>query len=86
MNYNSISEQQLIILNELENIPNVLQTTLVQFLENGGHVLIIPHQKLGINSYNGFFGKIIQNGNFARNYVWKSFKSIKFYFWIQIII
>ena len=28
VNYNSIQEQQLIVLNELKNIPNVLQTTL----------------------------------------------------------
>jgi len=57
VNYNSIAEQQLIVLNELQNIPNVLQTTLEQFLENGGHLLIIPHQKLEVNSYNGFFRK-----------------------------
>lgn len=57
VNYNSISEQQLIVLNELKNIPNVLQTTLIQFLENGGHLLIIPHQRLQANSYNSFFRK-----------------------------
>ena len=57
VNYNSISEQQLIVLNELKNIPNVLQTSLVQFLENGGHLLIIPHQRLEVNSYNSFFKK-----------------------------
>lgn len=58
LNYNSISEQQLIILNQLENIPNVLQSTLVQFLENGGHLVIIPDVRFQINSYNTFFGKI----------------------------
>ena len=58
LNYNSISEQQLIILNQLENIPNVLQSTLVQFLENGGHLVIIPDAKSQINSYNTFFQKI----------------------------
>ena len=58
LNYNSISEQQLIILNQLENIPNVLQSTLVQFLENGGHLVIVPDAKSQINSYNTFFRKI----------------------------
>ena len=58
VNYNSISEQQLIILNQLENIPNVLQSTLVQFLENGGHLVIVPDAKSQINSYNTFFRKI----------------------------
>jgi hypothetical protein len=57
VNYNAISEQQLIVLNELQTIPNVLQTTLVQFLENGGHLLIIPNEKLEVNSYNSFFRK-----------------------------
>lgn len=58
LNYNAVPEQQLIILNELENIPNVLQSTLVQFLENGGHLMIIPHVKSQINSYNTFINKI----------------------------
>jgi hypothetical protein len=57
VNYNSISSQQLIILNQLENIPNVLQATLVDFLKNGGHLLIIPDQISDINSFNTFFGK-----------------------------
>ena len=55
VNYNSIAEQQLIILNELQNIPNVLQTTLIQFLENGGHLLIIPHQLVEVCPYYSFF-------------------------------
>ena len=65
VNYNTIPEQQFIILNQLENIPNVLQTTLVQFLQNGGHLLIIPNEQSDIVSYNTFFetfasGRIIQ--------------------------
>jgi len=58
VNYNSIPEKQLIILNELETIPNVLQNTLLQFAKNGGHLLIIPNQKIEIASYNLFFSKI----------------------------
>lgn len=58
VNYNSIPEKQLIILNELETIPNVLQNTLLQFAKNGGHLLIIPNEKIEIASYNLFFSKI----------------------------
>tara|TARA_R110002073_G_scaffold8207_3_gene45747 strand:+ start:34414 stop:36369 length:1956 start_codon:yes stop_codon:yes gene_type:complete len=58
INYNSIPEKQLIILNELETIPNVLQNTLLQFAKNGGHLLIIPNQKIETASYNLFFSKI----------------------------
>ena len=65
VNYNSISDQQLIILNQLENIPNVLQSTMIQFLENGGHLLLIPDQKSNLNSYNSFFQKM-SNGRISR--------------------
>lgn len=58
INYNIISDQQLIILNELQTISNVLQNTLTQFVEDGGHLLIIPNQKLDIPSYNNFLQKI----------------------------
>ena len=58
LNYNNISDQQLIISNQLTDIPNVLQTALIQFLENGGHLVIIPDAKSQINSYNTFLGKI----------------------------
>lgn len=65
VNYNAISDQQLIILNQLENIPNVLQSTIIQFLENGGHLLLIPDQKSDINSYNSLFQKM-SNGQITR--------------------
>lgn len=57
-NYNSLSEQQLIILNELESIPNVLQNSLDQFVQNGGHLLIIPNKNLDFATYNSFLKKM----------------------------
>ncbi|MEQ6124171.1 BatA domain-containing protein [Pseudotenacibaculum sp. MALMAid0570] len=57
VNFNSIPNQQLIILNQLENITNALQNSLVQFLKDGGHLLIIPNEKSEIASYNTFFRK-----------------------------
>ncbi|RXP52318.1 hypothetical protein EC396_11745 [Lutibacter sp. HS1-25] len=54
LNYNSIQNQQFIVLNELEIIPNELTTILIEFLQNGGHFAIIPAKKTDINLYNQF--------------------------------
>ncbi len=54
-NYNSIDKQQLIILNELEKIPQSLVTSVHNFIKNGGHLVIIPNKEIDFNSYNGFF-------------------------------
>lgn len=58
INYNSILKQQLIILNELENIPEIVANKIVEFSKNGGHLVIIPNQNTNINSYNNFLKKI----------------------------
>ena len=50
--YNSIPKQQLIVLNEIENIPKVLIKKLLEFPDNGGSLIIIPNKKSTINSYN----------------------------------
>ncbi|WP_282122220.1 BatA domain-containing protein [Algibacter mikhailovii] len=52
VNYNDIDRQQLIILNELDNIPNPLITSLKQFITKGGSLVIIPSQSINIESYN----------------------------------
>ncbi len=65
-NYNSINKQQLIILNELKNIPTSLTTSINNFIKKGGHLIVIPNQELDINSYNSFLkniniGKIVDH-------------------------
>jgi hypothetical protein len=52
LNFNDISKQNLIILNELVSIPVSLSNALQNFTNNGGNVLIIPAIKANINSYN----------------------------------
>lgn len=52
LNYNTISNQNLIVLNELKNIPNALTTALLAFTENGGHLIVIPSNSKTFNSYN----------------------------------
>src|SRR5690606_5581304 len=54
LDYNLLTEQNTIILNQLENIPISLQTILKSFSENGGTLIIIPHTKINIAHYNTF--------------------------------
>ena len=49
--YNTVNEQHLLILNELESIPAVLTNTLNEFINKGGSLVIIPPINLDINTY-----------------------------------
>ena len=55
VNYNTIKKQQLIVLNELKNIPLSLQNTLTDFLKKSGQLVIIPSAETNISSYNLLF-------------------------------
>jgi hypothetical protein len=44
LDYNSI-ENKIIVLNELDGIPQALQTTSRSFVENGGNLIVIPSEK-----------------------------------------
>ena len=68
INYNLIPSQQLIILNQLQNISDILNNSLQQFIKGGGHLLIIPNKNIKISSYNSFLktfnkGFIIKNNS-----------------------
>jgi hypothetical protein len=52
LNYNDLENQNLIILNELKEIPSSLITALNSFTDNGGYILIIPSNESILNSYN----------------------------------
>ncbi|GAA4302915.1 BatA domain-containing protein [Aestuariibaculum suncheonense] len=56
LNYNDIEQQQLIVLNELKDIPNALVAALKSFTNQGGSLLIIPSDEANINSYNALLG------------------------------
>lgn len=61
LDYNSIEEQDAIVLNELEEIPQALQTTLKSFVEKGGNLVLIPSAKNMVSNLNPFlkvFGNI----------------------------
>lgn len=52
LNYSDISQQNLIVLHELERIPNALIPTLKSFTDNGGTLLTIPASSTDIDNYN----------------------------------
>jgi hypothetical protein len=58
LNFNDISKQNLIVLNELKSIPLSLTNTLQNFTNNGGIVLVIPSVKADLSSYNKALSKM----------------------------
>jgi len=52
LNYSDIENQNLIVLNELESIPNSLTTALKAFTDKGGFLMIIPSEKSDLQTYN----------------------------------
>jgi len=61
LDYNLLDKQDAIILNELKDIPQALQTTLKSFAEKGGNVVVIPSAESSLTNMNTFlsnFGSI----------------------------
>ncbi|CAM1346565.1 BatA domain-containing protein [Tenacibaculum crassostreae] len=58
VNYNTIPKQHLVILNELEDIPQTLINSLESYTENGGNIIIIPNKNSTFTSYNSLFNKL----------------------------
>ena len=61
LDYNAIEKQDAIILNELDEIPQALETTLKSFVEKGGNLIMIPSAKntlVNLNSFLKIFGNI----------------------------
>lgn len=54
LDYNLIDKQDAIVLNELKEIPQALQTTLKSFVEKGGNVILIPSLESTTSNLNSF--------------------------------
>jgi hypothetical protein len=52
LDYNSLQKQDAIILNELDEIPQALITTLKSFYNEGGNIIIIPSEKSSLQNLN----------------------------------
>ncbi len=57
LDYNLIENQDAIVLNEVEEIPQALQTTLHSFVEKGGNLILIPSAKSSISNLNSLVQK-----------------------------
>ncbi len=58
LDYNSIDKQDAIVLNELIEIPQALQTTLKSFVTKGGNVIVIPSETTAIPNLNTFLSTL----------------------------
>ena len=54
LDYNKLEEQDAIVLNELDEIPQALSTTLKSFVEKGGNLIAIPSAINSITNLNSF--------------------------------
>ena len=54
LDYNLLEKQDAIVLNELSEIPQALQTTLKSFVTKGGNLVFIPAQENNITALNSF--------------------------------
>jgi hypothetical protein len=78
LEYNVIENQNLIILNELKDIPISLITALKAFTDNGGDILIIPSNEIALNSYNQLFNNYSLTNFYELNPNEKKITSINF--------
>ena len=63
LDYNTLEKQNTIVLNELDDVPQALQTTLKSFVEKGGNLVLIPSAKASTANLNSFL-KIFGNLQF----------------------
>ena len=64
LDYNKLEEQDAIVVNELDEIPQALTTTLKSFVEKGGNLIVIPSVNGSVTNLNTFlfnFGNITLN-------------------------
>ena len=54
LDYNKLEDQDAIVLNELDEIPQALTTTLKSFVQKGGNLILIPSAEGSITNLNSF--------------------------------
>ena len=61
LDYNNLEKQDVVVLNEIDEIPQALQITLKTFVQKGGNLIVIPSAKSNpatLTSFLGNFGNI----------------------------
>jgi hypothetical protein len=56
LDYNLLENQDAILLNEIKEIPQALQTTLKSFVNKGGNLIVIPSKEGNLSTLNAFLG------------------------------
>ena len=62
LDFGLIPRQNLILLDQLETIPNSLQEALLKYYKDGGSICIIPHKKSRVTDYSQLLSSL---GNYA---------------------
>ncbi len=60
LDYNKIEENDAVVLNELNEIPQALQTTLKDFASKGGNIIVIPSMQCKLSNLNQFLSQLGQ--------------------------
>jgi hypothetical protein len=61
LDYNMLEKQDAIVLNELRDIPQALQTTVKSFVEKGGNLIVIPSAETSVSNLSALvsnFGNV----------------------------
>ncbi|EAR00263.1 BatA domain-containing protein [Maribacter sp. HTCC2170] len=58
LNYRNLETQNLIVLNEIKNIPSSLIASLSSFVEDGGNLVIIPSINAQMDNYNQLLSRL----------------------------
>uniref|UniRef100_UPI00404AC7B1 BatA domain-containing protein n=1 Tax=Flavobacterium sp. TaxID=239 RepID=UPI00404AC7B1 len=58
LDFNRLKDQQTIVLNEVVEISQALQTNLVSFYEKGGNLIVIPSSESNLENLNSLSNKI----------------------------
>lgn len=54
LDYSALDEQNVVVLDNLQSIPNSLQQVLRTFKDNGGTIIVVPSNESDVTSYNSF--------------------------------
>ena len=58
LDYNKLTNSDLIVISELSKIPNTLEKKLISFLNQGGNIFMFLNKNINKPSFNNFFNSI----------------------------
>ncbi len=61
LNYDGLSQNQLIILNQLQSVSSGLAAKLQEYVQEGGSILVFPSDDIDLVSYNNFLKSVGAN-------------------------